>query len=717
MLVCDLSQICLDGFGITDADNNIENIVVTNGTLTGSQVCFTPVVGINTITITATDSCGATSQKITEIDITLNNAPTVTCVSDTTIQVADLSNLCLPGFSYSDPDDNIASIIVSNGMVSGDTLCFTPVEGVNTITITVTDACGLSDQCTSNITVIMNTCPQIVRPLADTTTMCIYEDFCDTIEVIDADGDYIDMAVTYGELTALVDEPGHWLGLYCFNTEDYDCGEHNNYTVVVECDDGVCIDEIITVYDITVLGYIDISMDEDVMILPGSTGLVGVYLNTYDCLCIGGLAVSISYDASVLSIVDIYPTANLDYGNEYYYINQNAFGEGTIKFVYLADLNDQIYHGPLCEINPDEPILYMEFQVAPGEYPSGFELPICYVNPDDVTDNAVTDSTGYNLWGNTACVENPDSSQNDILMLNLECGSVIVMNECDLQAGDLNLNNYPYEVGDVNVLIGYLTDPSENELSLAQLWASDVNGDSIRASIADLIYMLNVISGNNLGKVAPFNGLAEVIIGQPNSGVTSINIQNDYAIGGLVLDLSIPDLANRQIEYNSDLNMDMQATQTDNQLRLLVYSSNGTRINSGTTELLRISNPDGADIGTSEITVADAGGSLANANIVYELPLPEQFGISACYPNPFNPITKISFTMPSSEYITINIYDIGGRLVNKLVDGYYEAGYHEVIWNGTNSADQKISSGVYFAKLSSGNMNLPTSVQKLVLLK
>ncbi len=718
MLICDLNDICLDGFVATDIDDNITDVTVAGGTLTGSQVCFTPAIGINTITMTVTDACGEADQCFTEVNISLNSAPTVICPNDTVIQVGELTELCVDGFIYADADDNIQSAVVDNGTLTGTEVCFTPVEGLNTITLTVTDECGLYEQCTTEITIILNTCPEIVRPLSDTTSVCVYEDFCDTIEVIDADGDMIEMTTNYGGLIPIIDEPGHWLGLYCFYTEDYDCDEHNQYEIVIECDDGLCIDDVLMVYEVTVLGYIDMHLDENVYVMPGMTGLVGVYLDTYDCLCVGSISSSIDWDPSILNLVDVYPAANLDFGEEYHNIHIDAFGPGTVKLTYIADLNNQVYHGPLCDIDPTEPIFYLEFQLEPDEYPTDFVIPICFTNEDEIQDNAVADSTGYHVWWGDGCSDQPDSSQFGTWKLNMYCGSIIVINDCDLVLGDLNMNRLPFEVGDVVLLANHLIDPMQYSFSDAQMAASDVNEDEIEASVADLIMMINVINGSTtLGKIAPPTTPTDLVVAHQSDGSAIIQVEAEYEVGGLLLEIPIPDLANHSITYNSELEMNVEITEMNDKVRVLVYSENGATLPAGSSDILRIDNATGFHLSPSELYVSSAQGALANTVVSYEMPLPETFGIANCFPNPFNPVTNIEFTMPEADYVSLTIYDVTGRKVTELVSGYLDAGYHQVVWNATNGAGDKIASGIYFAKLKADNENIDVSMEKLVLLK
>ncbi len=70
------------------------------------------------------------------------------------------------------------------------------------------------------------------------------------------------------------------------------------------------------------------------------------------------------------------------------------------------------------------------------------------------------------------------------------------------------------------------------------------------------------------------------------------------------------------------------------------------------------------------------------------------------YPNPFNPVTTISFELPKASQVKVSVFNILGQEVDVLVDGTLGAGAHEVDWNGTNSEGQALGSGVYFYRIA-----------------
>jgi flagellar hook assembly protein FlgD len=65
--------------------------------------------------------------------------------------------------------------------------------------------------------------------------------------------------------------------------------------------------------------------------------------------------------------------------------------------------------------------------------------------------------------------------------------------------------------------------------------------------------------------------------------------------------------------------------------------------------------------------------------------------------------TAIHYALPTASKVTIEVFDIRGRIVNTLLDAYREAGYHTVSWKGQDSRGNQVSSGVYFYRAQLGN--------------
>ena len=93
---------------------------------------------------------------------------------------------------------------------------------------------------------------------------------------------------------------------------------------------------------------------------------------------------------------------------------------------------------------------------------------------------------------------------------------------------------------------------------------------------------------------------------------------------------------------------------------------------------------------------------------------PQEFNLFPNYPNPFNPSTNIMFDIPTNSYINASIYNLLGQEIYMLLDGIEEPGKVSLTWNGEDSSGNKLSSGVYFLRVSYNNNNF---YQKLLLLK
>lgn len=89
--------------------------------------------------------------------------------------------------------------------------------------------------------------------------------------------------------------------------------------------------------------------------------------------------------------------------------------------------------------------------------------------------------------------------------------------------------------------------------------------------------------------------------------------------------------------------------------------------------------------------------------------IPSDFHLSQNYPNPFNPETEITFGIPQKSDAEINIYDVNGKLISRLVKGEFDAGSYTVKWNAIG-----FPSGIYFCSFLSSGKSL---VKKMVLVK
>jgi hypothetical protein len=89
--------------------------------------------------------------------------------------------------------------------------------------------------------------------------------------------------------------------------------------------------------------------------------------------------------------------------------------------------------------------------------------------------------------------------------------------------------------------------------------------------------------------------------------------------------------------------------------------------------------------------------------------LPSEFALLSNYPNPFNASTVISYEVPATAHVKLEVYNLFGQKVATLVEGQQEAGYRSVTWE-----DSEAASGVYFYKLTAGDF---AEVKRMTLLR
>ena len=117
----------------------------------------------------------------------------------------------------------------------------------------------------------------------------------------------------------------------------------------------------------------------------------------------------------------------------------------------------------------------------------------------------------------------------------------------------------------------------------------------------------------------------------------------------------------------------------------------------------------GWNIDDVELWAIDGGDDLSAVGDV-----PASIMALGNYPNPFNPLTKVQFTLAKAGQASLNVYNMQGHLVRSLVNEDLSEGEHSYVWDGTDSAGRRVGSGVYFARLISGTQVVD---HKMVLLK
>jgi hypothetical protein len=94
--------------------------------------------------------------------------------------------------------------------------------------------------------------------------------------------------------------------------------------------------------------------------------------------------------------------------------------------------------------------------------------------------------------------------------------------------------------------------------------------------------------------------------------------------------------------------------------------------------------------------------------------LPLRYALHANVPNPFNPTTLIRYELPEAGPVRLDIYNVRGARVRRLVAAHQEAGDRTAAWDGRDDAGAAVTSGIYFYRLAAGPF---TATRKMVLLR
>jgi len=107
------------------------------------------------------------------------------------------------------------------------------------------------------------------------------------------------------------------------------------------------------------------------------------------------------------------------------------------------------------------------------------------------------------------------------------------------------------------------------------------------------------------------------------------------------------------------------------------------------------------------------GGAVISS--IDEEDIPQSFGLDQNAPNPFNPVTTISFAVPASGGdVEVAVYDVAGRRTALLASGHRDPGRYTVVWDGRDERGRRVASGIYFARMVAPDY---VTTRKMILLK
>ncbi|MFH1893188.1 MAG: T9SS type A sorting domain-containing protein [Candidatus Zixiibacteriota bacterium] len=234
-ITCSSDSVCTGSTYTCGADTGAISYdwTVTGGTIVSGQ-------GTNSITYTVTAAYGGSvtvslyacndqsgcpgdyccSEETVELQVgNCCDPPLATCPNDTTILVCNLDEICLPGFACTH------SATVIGGYLDGNSVCFTPTTGLNTITLICTNECGDADTCAVDVTVVVNTPPVCNLPSDGSYFICSDSTFAFPVSATDIDANLVGCTMTSGD------------GSFDGSTWTFTTSGAGTYTGTFECED------------------------------------------------------------------------------------------------------------------------------------------------------------------------------------------------------------------------------------------------------------------------------------------------------------------------------------------------------------------------------------------------------------------------------------------------------------------------------------------------
>jgi hypothetical protein len=495
-------------------------------------------------------------------------------------------------------------------------------------------------------------------------------------------------------------------------------------------------------------------------VLQGHYATVSI-TTEYRELEMGGFDFLIAYDASALIPIEVTPGQLLvDCGWEYFTYRFGAHGNcgdacpsGLLRIIALAETNNGPFH-PFCYAPPDydpHKLAEIKFFVTNDRTFNCQFVPI-YFFWDDCNDNAISNIDGsilyidhaiYDFEGNLIWHEedddefpedaripfvgapdyclNPDPEKpSAVRRIDFVNGGIdIICSDSIDVRGDINVNGVPNEIADAVMFTNYFISGliafgGHVEASVA---ASDVNADGIALSVADLVYLVRVITGDAppYPKVAPY-AVEAMVSSLVNHSAAAVSTNSSSAIGAgyFVFNHSGFEIGEPQL-INGASEMTLKYGNEDGVLKVLVYSlDKGIKIPAGAKNIFAVPISGEGTIELTDVQLSDYYGNLLEVSIDKQAALPRTYALHQNYPNPFNAATTIMYELPVASHVTIEIFNILGQKVVTLLDDQELAGIHSIHWSGSDESGKTVSSGVYFYRISTPGF---TAEKKMVLMK
>ena len=226
---------------------------------------------------------------------------------------------------------------------------------------------------------------------------------------------------------------------------------------------------------------------------------------------------------------------------------------------------------------------------------------------------------------------------------------------------------------------------------------------------------------------ASFAVTLSVQSGQGKVGTTgnviSVVLENDVPIQGVQMKMAdIPDFLIPDTLMTTDRTSEYQLSYSDTMgvLTIVLWSMSGSIVQAGEGPILDIvyTVSESARLENVQISIFQQGlyvvdaernnlpvsindGSFLVTHVAGSHEQPHVFDLGANYPNPFNPVTTIPFTLSQTGAVRLDIFNSVGQHIRKIIDAALPAGHHEVKWDGRDSSGRVAPAGMYLLRLRS----------------
>ena len=690
---------------------------------------YITVAGTYTYIFKATDRCGKVDFDTSTVVVTKVNRPPVVTAPDSA------KFLCGPdsiSFQVCASDPDVGDTITLEKTSGSGTFppktgvtpqcqtlkAYIPAAGTYTWIFKVTNSCGAVDFDTATWDIAFDQPPEAGCPANDTFVFnCKAETVCvGPFTCLDPDTPVETSYVTFGTLVG---------DQVCFLPADKD----STYEIKFICVD-TCGKADTCLTNVTVrINHIHVKID-CIEGDPGQTKVVPIWLKTP--VEIGGFQFCVEFNNTDLTVINVERGSAIDDTNNtgkfiWHYFTYRLNPSTVIhKYKICVVGIGKLYSSyPGICLQPDTQYVELakiRFVLANNELLRCQQTPIVF-EWDNFTclENTFSDCSGYVLYvSNDPAQFDPDScpavdkNKNIFPCVVFENGCVKFRCPHDVDPiviGDINVNGQPYEIGDAVLFANYFINGADGfsldyDTRQAQVGATDINQDGYVLSIADLVYLIRILTGDQ----APLGAGTGLVLG-PTSNKASfdgrvVEVTADKALGAAWFVFQGEATVTPLVR---DLTLIWKAS--NGQTKVLIYGmGKGSAISAGTSELFAIN-------GKVELVKVEAADYYANPVEVQitsaGAAVPTNYLLSQNYPNPFNATTQISFALPIDANVSLTIFNLAGQVV-KGYEEFMTAGYRTITWDGTNGNGDKVASGVYFYKLAAGKY---TDIKKMTLLK